>query len=291
MLPALEVRRSPLPRDEQSALAVRAREGDQAAAARLVKHSVGFVRMRVYKLGRGAIGLFGDELAEDLFQEGMRGLLKATQKFDPDRGIHFLTYADQWVRAYIGECIKKQTPAHFPGAHVAQSEFLARDGIVDPVVANARRPALSLNTLVGDEGETEFIDRLQSPEPSPEDATLAAVDAQVASLELHRWLGVLDRRERIIVRRRFLGAVHEQLDEIGKDLGLSRERVRQIEKVAVRKILRVAGRPWSGTAVRDFLDRWGDLPGGPEFVRNMPQTKTTENKRRRRQERRMRMAG
>jgi RNA polymerase sigma factor (sigma-70 family) len=195
----------PLSREEEHALALRARMGDVAAKQKLVRHNLAFVVAFARKQRRGTVRL------DDLVQEGNVGLLRAVDKFDPHAGTRFLTYAGWWIRAHIGKYLKEARSAVRPqSGTVAQAD-------------------LSLDGAAGDEDETPLIERLEDESPSPESAYLSterdrAVRKSVASL-----------RKRIgdmgwdIVCNRLAQDAPRTLAEIGKGWGLSRERARQVE--------------------------------------------------------------
>jgi DNA-directed RNA polymerase sigma subunit (sigma70/sigma32) len=91
----------PLSRADEHALAARARVGDVAAKQKLVRHNLAFVVAYARKHCRGAVRL------DDLVQEGSVGLLRAVEKFDPDAGTRFLTYAAWWIRAHVGTYLRE----------------------------------------------------------------------------------------------------------------------------------------------------------------------------------------
>jgi RNA polymerase primary sigma factor len=195
----------PLARDEEYALALRARKGDVSARQKLVEHSLAFVVLFALKQRRGAVRL------DDLIQEGNLGLMRAAELFDPHAGNRFLTYATWWIRAYTGRYLKQARSTVRPrSGTVAQSDF-------------------SLDTPIGDDGDDDWLERLEHESPGPEDACSSAEgDRQVR--------GALDAaRARIgglgweIVRDRLQADSPNTLEEIGNRWGISRERVRQVE--------------------------------------------------------------
>jgi RNA polymerase sigma factor (sigma-70 family) len=204
----------PLSRAEEHALALRAREGDAEAKQKLVRHNLAFVLVIARKQRRGTLRL------DDVIQEGNLGLLRAVEKFDPDAGTRFLTYAAWWIRAYIGKYLKE-----------ARSTVRPRSGTV-------AQNDISLDCAPSDEGEVPGLDRVEDEAPGPEATYLSAeTTREVRSL-------LRSARERIgelgwdIVRDRLLQPDSPRtLEEIGKRWGVSRERTRQIE-VRTKLILR-----------------------------------------------------
>ena len=108
----------PLSRDEEHALALRARKEDVRAKQKLVRHNLAFVVAIARKQRRGTVRL------DDLIQEGNVGLMRAVEKFDPDAGTRFSTYAVWWIRAYVGKYLKEaRTTVRPQSGTVAQADF------------------------------------------------------------------------------------------------------------------------------------------------------------------------
>src|SRR5919108_6002565 len=107
----------PLAREEEHALALRARLGDAPAQQKLVRHNLAFVIAFARRQRRGGVRL------DDLVQEGNMGLLRAVEKFDPHAGTRFLTYAGWWIRAHVGRYLKEARSAVRPrSGAVAQAD-------------------------------------------------------------------------------------------------------------------------------------------------------------------------
>lgn len=202
-----EARRyKPLRADEERALAVRARGGDKKARELLVKHNLLFV---VYAARRYvSVGL----RLEDLVQEGNIGLLLAVEKFEPERGLRFTTYAIWWIRAYISKYLKQGR------------------SIVRPRSGEVALTDLSLDATASDENDATHLELVEDEGPKP--------DEKLGDVELSR----LVRKDLWRFRKRFgeIGwdiiyhriAVDDPsmtLEEIGQRWGVSRERVRQLE--------------------------------------------------------------
>ncbi|MGC4044611.1 MAG: RNA polymerase sigma factor RpoD/SigA [Armatimonas sp.] len=210
---------------------------------------------------------------EDLVQEGAIGLMTATERFDPHRGFRFSTYATQWIRQAIGRAVDNKSKSIRIPAHVSESlrkleriraeirretgeeptlEVLSeRLGVpirkVNSLLSTTQEP-ISLDTPVGDEDSTSLGALLTDKStPDPQDEL---VDAEVRG-EISSLLHALDERERLIIWRRFGFDDDEStvLQEIGAELNISRERVRQIEAQALRKLRALARK----RRVREFL--------------------------------------
>jgi RNA polymerase primary sigma factor len=202
-----------LTRDEEHALALRARGGDLKARQKLVRHNLTFVIAIARRQMRGTVRL------DDVIQEGSVGLMRAAEKFDPHAGTRFSTYAVWWIRAYIGKYLKE-----------ARSTVRPRSGTV-------AQSDLSLDTLIDEDGDVRHLDRIEDEGPGPEEDCLqSAGDRQVRHA-----LGLV--RKRIggmgwdIVHERLAQDQPRTLQEIGTHWGVSRERVRQVE-LSTKQFLR-----------------------------------------------------
>lgn len=254
----VEVRRRSVPTSEEEiALGQRIGTGDTEALHELVERNLRFV-VQVASKYQG----YGLPLA-DLINEGNLGLLHAAGKFDPERGVRFITYAVWWIRQAIMHAIAEGGNAvRLP---IKQAEALSKlrqkfDEMqralgIEPTVAELAnaldmkemdiqdllrvyRPYLSLDAPIQDDGDTTQLDFLQSSTlPSSEEIYFQASMAKEMQQLLHR----LEPREAKILRARFgFDDTPKSLAAIGRELSLSRERVRQIETRARNKLRAMA---------------------------------------------------
>lgn len=207
---------------------------------------------------RKLAGPFMDE--EDLVQEGYIGLLRAAKRFDPDRGIRFSTYARWWVRAQMTRAIDHTgRPVRLPGCAVEQTRNLRKAikrfeaaGIPYGIAELAEEVGIDKERaeLLLSQGNTISLEQPvdDGPRPRPlerflsdEDAVQPDVDA-IQAQELHRmheaFAMVLSERQRFVLTRRYglEDGEFRTLSEVGKEMGLSRERVRQIEREALIRL-------------------------------------------------------
>jgi len=205
-------RHPPLTREAEYDLSNKSRAGDKTARRLLINHNVAFVlsMCRRYQ-GKGC-------RMDDLVQEGMIGLLKAVEHFDPAKGNRFSTYASWWIRAYVQKFLRDMRAT------------------VKPVIAppGEERRALprdfSLDTPIGDDDDTTWLDRLQGTHPPQDEDYLReehSAEVRDALKRVKKRIGGLGWD---IVEQRLESDNPRTLEDIGKDWGLSRERVRQVEK-------------------------------------------------------------
>lgn len=243
-----------LTKEEEVALARRARAGDDGAVRSLVLANLRFT-VKV------AVDFSGYNVSiADLVQEGNIGLLHAVKKFDPERGIRLISYAVWWIRAYIQNYILKSWSLVKLGTTQAQRKLffsLARtrreleklgegdgqagvnvDAIAQKLRVKPQEVREMEQRLMGDsstealghneEGES-FSFEFPSTESSPEDQALAIEGAALAGARVREVLDGLSWRERVIVKLRLMADEPTTRNELGELFGCSRERVRQIE--------------------------------------------------------------
>lgn len=247
--------------EEERDLALRSRAGDVTAETKLVLSHLRLVR----KLAR-FYGRFGASLP-DLVQEGTIGLIHAVRRFDPHRDNRLSTYAMWWIRAAMQEHVVRSWSLVRLGksaAHRALFFSLRRGGPTDAkeeavmakpvekgrlpaaeIVAMIRRlsaPDLSLDTpLRGGLAEETIGDRLPAEMPSPEEDVADRSLQGLWTGMLVKALSLLPDREAHIIRVRHLADPAPTFDAIGKDLGISKDRVRQLEQRALARLRTLLG--------------------------------------------------
>jgi RNA polymerase primary sigma factor len=246
----------PLAAEEERELGRRIQGGDQEALNRLVEANLRFV-VSYAKRYRG-LGLS----FLDLIHEGNLGLIEAAKRFDPERGVKFISYAVWWVRQAIFHALSEHTrvfrlPQKLSGqvSRVGNArERLAAELERSPTVEEVARETdlseqeveqllrvagddVSLSTAVGDDGGLELGDTLEQDTVPAVELTLirSSFEKQIQAI-----VADLDEKERDVIRMRFGldGEDPRTLQEIGEALGLSRERIRQIESRAKEKLRR-----------------------------------------------------
>ena len=236
---------------------------DEAARERLVVANL----RAVFKIASEFMNRYQD--MEDLVQEGVVGLVRATERFDPERGIRFLSYAGWWIRACIREFLlrnrslvrigttqkqrsiysqlgraKKALEEQYPDCDPAKrfkrlGKILdATPELVEQMEGRLNGFDLSLDVRLSDDSEPAYIDLLADEAPQPDVMATTKQLAHLRGLTLDDALATLDKRERYIIENRHLVPDSVTLRELGERLGISRERVRQIELRAKDKIRR-----------------------------------------------------
>lgn len=180
---------------------------------------------------------------EDLISEGNVGLLRAAERFDPSRGIKFITYAAYWIRKALRQSLAEQaSPVRIPRYQMLKARRAAerRDGDATPGRDGSRidsfRPGVAfLDNPVQIEGETLLAEMIRDERVEDPEETMVKSDL-VSKLAAS--LDCLDDRERAVIVGRFglSGSECHTLKQIGETFGLSRERIRQIEREARLKL-------------------------------------------------------
>lgn len=252
---------APLLTSEEEVLLTRAvQRGDEKARCRLIESNMRLVINIAKSYRNRAIPL------EDLIQEGAIGLMQAAERFDPEKGFRFSTYATHWIRQAIGRAIDNKSKAIRLPAHVSQSlrriekerVRLSRDLGNDPTteqlalamgispkkllaLLQCSQELLSLDLPVGESGGMTLGGLIRDDEnEDPETMMLT----QEMVRELQRIMMELNEREQRVMRMRFKldGSESSLQEDIAKEMKLSRERVRQIEIQAIKKLRALAQR-------------------------------------------------
>jgi RNA polymerase primary sigma factor len=242
---------------EERELARRKDEGDETARRRLIESNLRLVMSITRNYTKAGVPLL------DLIQEGNLGLMRAVEKFDYTMGYKLSTYATWWIRQAVTRALAEQGRTIRLPVHVAEqvrrvmrsrrllSQRLNRDATIDEIAADSGFPpqrvqelfelvqdTVSLETPVGD-GESLYGDLIEDTKSdAPDDQTAL----RLRSTELAEALAQLDSRMHHVLTRRFGldGEPPETLEEVGVGLGITRERVRQLESRALRQLRTVA---------------------------------------------------
>jgi len=246
--------------EEEKELAIRAKQGDKEALKKLVEGNLRFV----VSIAKNFMG-WGVPLT-DLIAAGNLGLIEAAKRFDPDKNVKFISYAVWWIRQAIMQTIFQQTGAvRIPvkeslfiakvketydklkeelGREPTEEEIAKRLNTSVKKVKNALsivRLPISLDMPLGEGGEEDFTLLDVLSKKGTEDIERELIEETIHE-ELESMLDVLDEREKEIIKMRYglNGEEPRTLEEVGEKLGISRERVRQLEQRALKKLKAVA---------------------------------------------------
>lgn len=242
-----------IPIDEEVELAARIRQGDRAALEKLTKANLRFVVSVAKQYQNQGLSL------PDLINEGNLGLIKAAEKFDETRGFKFISYAVWWIRQSILQALAEQSrivrlPLNQVGSlnkinkalqrfeqenerrpsleELAEIVDLPLDKVVDTLKMSGRHVSVDAPFVEGE--NNSLLDVMENPESPNADHGMIN---ESLMLEINRALDTLTERESYILKQFFgLGCQERTLEEIGAELDLTRERVRQIKEKAIRRL-------------------------------------------------------
>jgi len=240
--------------EEEVTLARRVQQGDAAARGRMIESNLRLVvKIARRYMNRGLAFL-------DLIEEGNLGLIRAVEKFDPERGFRFSTYATWWIRQTIERGIMNQTRTIRLPIHVIKeinqylrtqrrlTQTLDHEPTVDEIAEAMGRSAedvrrmrglnegtTSVDVPIGKDSDRVLLDAIPDETQSVPDSALE--DGEVMQ-HLEDWLSVLTDKQRAVLERRFGLNGHERytLEQVGAQVGVTRERVRQIQIDALRRL-------------------------------------------------------
>lgn len=255
--------------EQEIELGKRMMAGDESAKQKLIESNLRLV----VSIAKRFLGRTGMSFS-DLIQEGNMGLIKAVERFDYRRGFHFSTYGTWWIRQAISRAMADQArtiriPVHMVetinrlgrvtrmlwqklGREPTESEIAEAMGLSEEKVGEIRKIALeptSLETPTGEEGDSEFYDFVEdenAKSPSENIIQMMLKEQLLAVIE------TLTPREQKVIRLRYgLDDAHPRtLEEVGKEFNVTRERIRQIEAKALKKLRN----PSRSKKLKDFVD-------------------------------------
>jgi RNA polymerase sigma-32 factor len=256
--------------EEEFKLAVKFKKNtDMAAAQKLVTSNLRFVVKIAYEYRNYGVKLV------DLIQEGNIGLMHAVKKFDPYRGYRLISYAVWWIRAYMQNFVIKSWSLVKVGTTQAQRKLFfklnqmkkklqgiseknpefkdiaemlnVKESEIEEMDLRLSQRDVSLDATIDEDGESMFISQLVDGGESQEAALIKMEETALVKKNIAGALANLSERESYIIKHRIMAEKPETLQEIGNKFNVTRERARQIEKEALKKL-------------RAMIPYWGSEP-------------------------------